>query len=256
MDVEALRGGEAAQGEGHGTASGGDDPALHLQSVHLVQGLDDGHRLGAEALVLPRILEVGPLLFHLQTQVHVVLGDGVEHPVRVVVVKAADVVALLVQLLAGQVRHLVDVIQVVEAVPVLLKGEAAGELRLQLLFLVGGDAHHHQGYPQGFGVVLHHLQGRGQRACPRGEEEALTQAAQQAHHHPVPHPAILLGIGAAPQIHAVEVVLTAHAAGVLKQRGRPLAVLQFRCHKFTLATHTKITSFVRFPAEILTYFIS
>src|SRR5699024_4479342 len=83
------------------------------------------------------------------------------------------------------------------------------------------------------------------RACPSGKEEALPQAAQQAHHHPVTHPAILLGVGAPPQIHAVEVVLTAHAASFLEQGGRPLTVRQFLCHKFTLATHTKITSFVR-----------
>ena len=240
MDVEAFRGGEAAQGEGHGLALDGDEPALQLQGVHVVEGLDDRHGLGAQALVQLGVPQVRPLLLHLQAQLEIVPGDGLEHPVRVVVVKAADVVALLVQLLAGQVRHLVHVIQVVEAVPVLLKGEAAGELRLQLLFLVGGDAHHHQGHPQGFGVVLHHLQGRGQRACPRGEEEALPQAAQQAHHHPVAHPAILLGIGAAPQIHTVEVVLTAHAAGTLEQGSRPLAVLQFGCYKLTLATHKKI----------------
>ena len=68
-----------------------------------------------------------PVLGHFHTGVQILAGDGSDIPVRVQIDKPVDVVALLLQLFAPQLRQPLDLIQIVEAVPVGGKAVLPGE---------------------------------------------------------------------------------------------------------------------------------
>ena len=119
-----------------------------------------GHALDEGiAVLLEGILAVISLIFpvpcviHFQALGQIVHGNGLRGPVRVFGQKLVDVVALAVELLAGQRGQPLDVVEVVKAIPVLVELKTAGEERLQLIPAFGGQTAQPQGFAS-FGGVL------------------------------------------------------------------------------------------------------
>ena len=147
-------------------------------------------------------------------------------------------VALGVELFPRQVGQTVDIVEVVEAVPVLLKGKAARAGFLQRGPLGLRDAHQGEGHAVGGGVLGQGVHGGGQGAAPGGVEVAQTQLSLNPHQQAAAAPGDLLGPRPAPQVDAGEAVL-AGGVGLGGQQGLdPLAVLKLGTFKGEHTIHS------------------
>ena len=141
-------------------------------------------------------------------------------------------VALGVELLSAQVGQAVDVIEVVEAVPVGLEGKAAGEAGVQRLGLGRGEADQAEGYATLRGVGLHGGEDGGDVARAGGVDVGIAQGAPQAGHQEVPHPGDPLVVGVAPGKEVGKVVLTAPVVSPAQQLIHPGLVGELGLMKF------------------------
>ena len=89
-------------------------------------------------------------------------------------------VALGVELLAGQVGQAVDVVEIIEAVSRLLEGEAVGVIGFQPILVVLGEGDQAQGLALLPGVLGDGIQGRLGVPFAHGPEIRVAQGAGQA----------------------------------------------------------------------------
>ena len=245
VDVVGVGGQPVADGEGHHLAVHPDKPALQAQSLIVLHGGAQGDALIAQIplLHLPLPLEGAavPLLIHLQTLGQASRGDLLVNPGGVVLLKAVDVVALGVELLAPQVGQAVDVVQIVVPVPVGGTGEPAGEELLQLGHLGRGQANQAQGLPPLRRVGLQGTDGGGDVAGAGGVHIAAPRPPIQVGHQEILHPGNPEAIGPLPDIEVGKVIVAAPVVAQGQQFVHPGLIRQSGGVK---VDHAVVVSFI------------
>ena len=226
MYVKGIGAQPVAQREGHHLSPGPNQAANQAQGIEIAQRVVDRVIFIAQLFLLLRLHLAVPLgepgVVHGDALGDVGVGEWFKHPVRIVLVKPVNVVALAVELLALQVGQLIHGIDIVVGLPVLLKAEPAWHGRFQLLPELLGHTDDLQRHPaEGTGVLCHRLDHRLQRSGADGEEIARLSALEQAHDQAVAHSCDHFAEIAPPQIDGGEIVLARTGGTGLQNRVDP-----------------------------------
>ena len=162
---------------------------------------------------------------HVQAAGYALARERDEAPV-VLRLEAVAVVLLSVHGFARVGGQLFGAVDVVEILCLRLKAETAGELRLQLLAVLCGDAADDQRVAAAVGKLAQRLDGGAQRPASDGENEGRAALVAQLCQHPAAEAADELAVVSVPDIDVAEIVVGGAAVLVADDLVHPGLVTQ------------------------------
>ena len=206
MHIEGVDARHLAEGEADDLFVGIEDAALQPQSLIRGEGADQRVVLVADAAVKAVAVLLVPHHHHVEAAGDQFARQRDEAPVMLRL-KAVAVILLPVHGFARIGGELFGAVDIVEVLCLRLKAEAAGELGLQLLAVLPGDAADDERIAAAVGELPQRLDSRAQRPAADGEDEGRAPLVAQLGQHPVAEAADQLTVVSVPDEDVAEVVV-------------------------------------------------